>query len=281
MERVRAYLTGQGIARGIVYAPYDLEALHNDDLAAALAAAVNEWQRVVWLEQEPQLRGSIVVRGRNPALAVAEIERLAADSRFVQVLLPVRAEVPYGNRRYWPIYEAAARHRLPVAIYAGGTPGLPTTPAGWTSYAIEDYVAYSQTFAAQVLSLVSEGVFARYPDLRVTLIGSGCSWLPSLLWRFDKNWRGLRREVPWLVQSPSEYVRDALRLTLAPFDGPAEAEALLEFGEWCGSEALLLYAAYDPAIPSSGQNPLALPDGLPGAVRRAILSENARAIYAL
>lgn len=281
LERVRGYLTAQGIARGIVYAPYDLEALHNEDLAAALATAVNEWQRVAWLEQEPRLRGSILVRGRSQALAVAEIDRLAADSRFVQVLLPVRAEAPYGNRRYWPIFEAAARHRLPVAIYAGGTPGLPTTPAGWTSYAIEDYVAYSQTFAAQVLSLVSEGVFARYPDLRVTLISSGCSWLPSLLWRLDKNWRGLRREVPWLVRPPSEYVRDALRLTLAPFDGPAEAEALLEFSEWCGSEALLLYAGYDPAIPSSEQTPLALPDGLREAVRRAILTENARAIYAL
>ena len=87
--------------------------------------------------------------------------------------------------------------------------------------------------------------------------------------------------MPWLVRPPSEYVRDALRLTLAPFDGPAEAEALLEFSEWCGSEALLLYAGYDPAIPSSEQTPLALPDGLREAVRRAILTENARAIYAL
>ena len=281
LVNLRAYLTGHRIVQGIVYAPYDLEALHNEDLAAALATAVNEWQRVVWLEPEPRLRGSIVVRGRNPALAAAEIERLAADRRYVQVLLPVRAEALYGNRRYWPIFEAAARHRLPVALYAGGTPGMPTTPAGWTSYAIEDYVAYSQTFAAQVLSLVSEGVFARYPDLRVVLIGSGCSWLPSLLWRFDKNWRGLRREVPWLVQPPSQYVRDALRLTLAPFDGPAGPEALLEFGDWCGSEALLLFAGHDPAIALSEQDPRPLPDGMPEAARQAILMGNARAIYAL
>lgn len=279
LGHLRGYLTEHGIVQGIVYAPYDLQALHNEDLAAALATAVNEWQRLTWLEQDPRLRGSIVVPSQNPALAVAEIERLAADRRFAQVLLPVRSEAPYGKRRHWPIFEAAARHRLPVAIYAGGTPGTPTTPAGWPSYAIEDYVAYSQAFSTQVVSLVSEGVFARHPELRVVLIGSGCSWLPSLLWRFDKNWRGLRREVPWLVQPPSAYVRDALRLTVAPFDGPRTAAALLDFGAWCGSEALLLYAGYDPAIPIPEQRPVALPDGLRAAVRRGILTENARAIY--
>ena len=56
----------------------------------------------------------------------------------------------------------------------------------------------SQVFQAQVLSLVSEGVFDKFPDLRVALIETGVTWMPSLMWRFDKEWRGLRNLTPWV-----------------------------------------------------------------------------------
>ena len=59
-----------------------------------------------------------------------------------------------------------------------------------------------------MLSLVSEGVFERFPDLRVVLIECGFAWLPLLLWRFDKDWKGVWREVPWLKHRPSEYVAE-------------------------------------------------------------------------
>ena len=52
-------------------------------------------------------------------------------------------------------------------------------------------------FQSQLTSLVAEGVFDRFPALRIALIESGFAWLPAFLWRFDKGWRGLRREVPW------------------------------------------------------------------------------------
>ena len=88
-----------------------------------------------------------------------------------------------------------------------GAPGLPPTSVGWPSTYLEEYVGMSQVFQAQVLSLVSEGVFDQFPDLRVALIETGVTWMPSLMWRFDKEWRGLRSLTPWVKQPPSAYIR--------------------------------------------------------------------------
>ena len=55
-------------------------------------------------------------------------------------------------------------------------------------------------FQSQLTSLIAEGAFDRFPGLRVVLAGSGFAWLPAWVWRFDKVWRGLRREVPWTTR---------------------------------------------------------------------------------
>jgi hypothetical protein len=141
-------------------------------------------------------------------------------------------------------------------------------------------VAGAQVCQSQVLSLVSEGVFVKFPDLRVVLVGSGCTWLPSLMWRFDKDWRGLRREVPWLVRPPSEYIRAHLRLTLQPFDAPPGAASLQQFMEHSGSEDLLLFSSAYPQCHMSAPEEPAL-DALPHALRQKIQVDNPRAVYRL
>ena len=70
----------------------------SEDLSAALCRAINDWLAAEWLDRDPRLRASIVVPVHSPELAAEEIERRAADPRFVQVLLLAMTEMPLGRR---------------------------------------------------------------------------------------------------------------------------------------------------------------------------------------
>ncbi len=263
---------------GILNCAYRVQSVRNEDLAACLATAINCWQVEHWLEKEPRLRASVVVPSHSPRLAAAEIDRWGGHSGFVQVILPVRAEAPYGNRRYDPIFAAAVRHDLVIGIHFGGAPGLPPTPTGWPSYYIEEYAGMAQIFQSQVISLVIEGVFERFPALRVALIEGGFTWLPSLMWRMDKEWKGLRHNTPWVKQQPSEYMRTHLRLTMQPLDAPPNPTHLAQILEQCGAEDLLLYAS---DYPHRHECPDILWALLSAEQRKKIRSANAKALYRL
>ena len=110
---------------------YGVQLLFSEDMAAAIARAMNEWMARELLDREPRLRTSIVVPMQNVDLAVQEIEHWAADRRFVQVLLLVMGDMPLGRRFYWPIYAAAEKHGLPIGIHAGSNyHNPPPRPAG-------------------------------------------------------------------------------------------------------------------------------------------------------
>ena len=261
---------------GIASVIHGCVALHNDDMAAALCRAVNDWLRTEWLDREPRLRGSILIPPQDPEQAVVEIERLAPDGRFVQVLLLAMGERMLGRRELFPVYEAAERHGLVIGVHAGSTYRYAPTIIGWPCYQFEDYVAQAQAFANQTISLVAEGVFQRFPRLKLVMLESGVSWLPMTMWRTDKTWRGARPETPWVDRWPSEIIREHIRLTIQPFDA-ADAVAVAQTVDRIGSDDMLLFATDYPHWQFDGDD--VVPDGLPQQALRKILTENALATY--
>jgi predicted TIM-barrel fold metal-dependent hydrolase len=244
----------------------------------AIAGAVNDWVRDEFLERDDRLRASVIVSTVDPDDAVSEIERVGEDPRFVQVLLPVRSGVPWGKKVNHRIFEAAVRRDLRIALHAWGRAGSAATPSGFTATYLEDYLANQPIAQAQVLSLVCEGVFDRFPALRVLLTECGFSWLPSLLWRFDKDWKAVWREVPWVRERPSVYVHRHFRATTAPAHLPDDAAAVAELAQMLDAAQFLVYASDYPHEHGDGLDRLLAALGDDG--REGVLRGNAASFYA-
>ncbi len=283
LERLRTdALDAFGLSAAIANCIYGVQLLFSEDMAKAFARAINSWLAAEWLAKEPRLRASIVVPTQSPEAAADEIDYWAQDRRFVQVLMIVMDELPLGRRYYWPIYEAAARNGLPVGIHAGSAYKHPVTPVGWPSYLVEDYGAQSLAFQAMTTSLICEGVFAKFPDLKVVFLESGVTWLPAHLWRLTKFWRGMRSEIPWVTEPPWEIARRHIRLSTQPLDlpeGDGEAAATLErLIEHLRSDEMFLFATDYPHWQYDGL--AALPEGLSQDLIRKMMVDNPRATYA-
>ncbi len=266
-----------GVRYAILNCLWGSQVLFAEDMAAAFCRAVNDWIAAEWLDRDSRLRASIMVPTQNPELAAAEIERRAGDPRFVQVLVLAGLDLPLGRRLNWPIFKAATAHRLPVAVHAGSAYRHPPSSSGWPSFLLEDYVSNTQLFAAQLASLVSEGVFAKFPELKVVLVESGFTWLPAFAWKFNKTWRGVRTEVPWVTKPPFDIIRDHVRLTIQPTDAPNDPAIINALIEQIGSDDMLLFASDFPHWQFDGDD--VLPDGLDDALLQKILVENPLATY--
>lgn len=255
---------------------YGFQMLNSEDMGQAFARAINDWMVTEWLDKEPRLRASIVVPMQNPDMCVDEITRCADDDRFVQVLLLAMGDMPLGKRYHWPIFAAAERHGLPIALHAGSMYRHPVTGIGWPTYHVQDYASQSLAMQTQLTSLICEGVFQKFPDLKVVMSESGFTWLPAYLWRLDKYWQGLRMEVPWLTVSPSEIVRSNVRFTLQPVDAPPSPAQMERVFEHLGCDDLLLFSTDFPHW-QFDDDPI--PHGMPEDLVNKIKITNPHATY--
>ncbi|MCA1646104.1 MAG: amidohydrolase [Chloroflexi bacterium] len=252
----------------------------NPDLAAAVARGVNDWTLDTWVRPFACYKGSILIAQQDPVQAVAEIDRLGADPGMVQVLMGSASEAPFGRRAYHPIYEACVRHNLPLALHMGGEgAGIssPATAVGHPTTYFEWYGSLPQSYMAHMMSMVSEGVFERFPTLKVVLYEAGVFWLPHIMWRFDKNWKAQRSETPWVKQTPSRYILDHFYSTTYPLEAAPDPKYLHELLNMIDAQRTLLFSSSYPNWALG--DPFEMLHDIPRALLRKVMVDNATAVY--
>ncbi|MEY9999089.1 amidohydrolase family protein [Sinorhizobium fredii] len=273
------HLDHYGIDVAILTADEPLEAstLANPYYANALVKAYNDYMVDWWLPKDKRFKGSIVISPTDPHGAAAEIRRLGDNKDIVQVLASHGSQRPYGDPFYHPIFEACAEVGLPFAIHLGGQGGVNhnAIASGPTAFYWETHALLSQPAMTHVASMISNGVFEKYPDLFFVVIECGVSWVPAMLWRLDANYKALRKETPWLKMLPSEYCRRNIRFSTQPLEQPENVKHLWETLEHMDGENTLLFASDYPHWDFDAPTNLHIPP----AWKEKVLGLNALGVY--
>ncbi|TJY42618.1 amidohydrolase [Cohnella pontilimi] len=225
-----------------------MSAFHNVEVAAKYTSAVNDWLYEKWVKSDTRYRMTMEVTPLDPELAVKEIERIGKRPEIVGINMHC-VNIPLGKRHYWPIYEIAEAYNLPIMLHPD-TEGTGEYAAqfgvGPASTYMEWHTSLGLIGQRNVISLVCDGVFERFPNLRVNFLEYGFSWVAAVMWRMDKNWKALRHEVPWVKRLPSEYIRSNIRFGTQPIEEPNRPKDLVELIQMIQAEDLLLFCSDYP-----------------------------------
>ena len=173
------------------------------DWAAAYARAYNDWLAAKYLQASPRFQGVALIPMQDVPSAVEELRRAVKELGMVGAMLPSNGlEKHLGAEQYWPIYEEAEKLDCVLAVHGGCYGNL-----GFNSFRVFPATrALGMPFplAIAMTGMMSEGVFDRFPDLRVAFLEGGTSWIPMVLDRME-------REVEYgglcLKRAPLEYFR--------------------------------------------------------------------------
>ena len=253
---------------------YACAGLPDPDWAAALCTAFNDWTIEHWLDKDPRVVNAILVAPNDPALAVKEIHRLAPRKDTVAVLMPMLTPQLYGKRVYHPIWEACAEHDLPVVSHiVGDSPGSTPTPAGFPSYYTEYRMIRPSLASAQAASLIAEGVFEKFPNLKFAMIEVQQMWAAPLMWHMDADWKAIGDQTPWLKRLPSEYFREHIRIGTQPMHEPPKTEQVYQLLEMLHADETLVFCSDFPHW--DWNDPVTVLPKLDEHTHRRIFAENA------
>ena len=87
------------------------------------------------------------------------------------------------------------------------SPVFPFNNHGFDTEFARHSTSHTFSIMSNVISMVSTGVVVRFPELRIRRHQAGISWMPFVCNRLDKEFLERRREVPFLTERPSHYVK--------------------------------------------------------------------------
>jgi predicted TIM-barrel fold metal-dependent hydrolase len=155
---------------------------------------------------------------------------------------------------------------------------MPMPPVGFPSYNHDFMVTYSLLAANQVMSLIFDGVFERFPALRIILVEHAFSWILPLMWRMDAIYEARKSSMD-IRRQPSEYVKEHIKFTTQPLDYPEDKTELTRALELMEADKILLFSSDYPHW--TYDDPRWLVKHLPEHMREPIMFKNGLETYHL
>jgi len=265
-----------GITCQVVYPTLFLVTLAEElGLERALCQAYNRFMSEACAKSRGRIYFAAVVPTQYAPDAI-QVAREAKELGAVSVMVPgLLWDKPLSDESFLPFYEELARLNLPLGVHvAWGSPSLTNI------FSKPEDGAFGSFILPVVMgfwSLMTTGVYDRFPELKVAFLEAGCEWPPYAINQLDRAYHQGRYE---LRQAPSDYLR------LGNIYLACEAEEDLEYVlRYVPDDQLTIASDYPHADPSMEEDIVhALEEHqakLPASTREKILSANPIRLYNL
>lgn len=279
-ERI-AYLDREGFDSQFLYPSLGLvtDALVNDpELAAAHCHAYNRWAFEVCAGHRDRLYPVAHVSLRDPAAAVRELTRLAhEDARaFFIGAMPIDGK-SFGHPDFDPVWAAAQDADLAVNLHLVVHPRYLGNE--WRKEPPADFMFASmnliQDARMALTTMVYDGVFERFPSLRVAVVESSSGWVAEWIDRLDYRF-GYMGHTTQMKRPAAEYFANNIWVSADP-----DERALPHMVELVGDDKFFIGSDYPHAegFLDPVQKARDALERLPKASVDRILGENAAAFF--
>ncbi len=245
LEKKLAQMEEFGISHSVINPTLNLiiSSINNPRFAVALADAYNAWMLDELKNAPSNVRANLLIAPQKPNKAAEQIERRADEDAFAGIQLVASGLVPPpGHEWYDPIYEAAERYDLPVAMHSGvgQTPKTFGTMFYWNETFAEDHaVGHPFSHMWNLTTMLFRGVPERY-DIDFVFQEAGIGYIPYMMGRLDDHYLEMAYELPALEKLPSEYVKDQFHFTTQPLElTPRNPKQIAWLVEMIGAESVM------------------------------------------
>lgn len=200
-EGWKAFLDDVGLERTVLYPTRALAFGHVEslDYAAVLARAYNDWLAETYLAADKRFNGMAIIPLQDPEAAVTELRRAVTELGMRGAMLPSNGlPLPLGAKAYWPVYAEAERLGCCIAIHGGAHDRLGLDHLNM--YVPVHALGHPLGLVVSCASILYNGIFDRFPGVRIAFLEGGIAWLLLCLERFHASHETHFQYVP-----PGEY----------------------------------------------------------------------------
>ncbi len=156
----------------------------NGDWAISVARGYNNWLAESYLSQSPRLKGIGLIPWQEPEAAIEELNRLVKELGMVGAMIPSNGlALPAGAKEFWPVYAEAERLGCALAVHGGnhGNLGFNYLNVFAPAHAMGHSAGIMNCFA----SILYNGIYDKFPGIRIGFLEAGVAWILHLMERFD------------------------------------------------------------------------------------------------
>ena len=169
--------TSDGLTVGFIRLP---------DYATRLCRAYNDYVSDRYRRKDSRIHPMALIPMQDPKAAALELRRAVRELDLPGAMIPSTGlPLDVGHEVYWPVYEEAANLGCVLGLHGGSNIGIGLD--SFTSIQASHILHHPMPLMIGCVSQIYNGLFDKYPDLRVAYLEGGCAWAVLIADRMERD----------------------------------------------------------------------------------------------